>query len=54
MFIKFGISFGQCPDMHGKLYVYVMYDQDNDGLFVENELIPMENKSIFKSGSHVK
>ena len=47
MFMKFGISFGQRLEMHGKLYdVYLMYDPDNDGLFVENELIPMleENK----------
>ena len=45
--MKFGISFGQCLDMHGKLYdVYVMYDPDSDGSFVENELMPMleENK----------
>ena len=47
LFMKFGISFGQRLEMHRKLYdVYVMYDQDNDGLFVENELISMleENK----------
>ena len=40
MFMKFGVSFGQRLEMHGKRFdVFVIYDHDADGLFVESELI---------------
>ena len=47
LFMKFGLSLGQRLEMCGKRYdVYIIYDQDGDGMFVENELISLlqENK----------
>ena len=47
LFMKFRLSFGQRLEMYGKRYdVFVIYDHDDDGLFIENELITLleENK----------
>ena len=47
LFMKFGLSFGQRLEMRGKLYdVYVIYNEDGDWQFVENQVMFLleENK----------